>query len=206
MAKPDRLLLYPMANSKSFRRPRTPCPESRPPRPTRPPWCRASAPAADGEADAVGGEARARRRPRRERPPTEPRLLEVLARPDGLELRQLGHAVRPAADCLQAHRVGPRAGRHARRIYGPAAALRPCDRCMDRSHRPQAAHDRGRCSLRVDDRLRTPRVRLWAPLALVDLRGRVRLIDALHLLLRRGVRRDPEPRRFHRARYRQWPD
>src|SRR5207245_8402779 len=117
MAKPDRLLLYPMASSKSFRRPRTPCPESRPPRPTRPPWGRASAPAADGEADAVGGEARARRRPRRERLPTEPRLLEVLGGPDDLELRQLHHSVRAAAHRLQTHRIGDRPRRDARFVH-----------------------------------------------------------------------------------------
>jgi len=92
----------------------------------------------------AGAAARDRRRLRREKLPTEPRLLEVLARPDGLEL---GNSVTQFALPLivfKAHRLGARPGRHARRVHRAAVALRPRDRRMDRSHRPQAPHDRGR--------------------------------------------------------------
>jgi len=163
----------------------------------------ASALAGDGRrARRRGGQGQ--RRPRRERLPTEPRLLEVLARQT---VSNFGNSVTQFALPLIVFKLtGSALALAPRSPYTPRRSCSSASRsARDRSHRPQAL-------MIVVDLLSAVTIASvpsrpgWASLALVDLRRRVRLVDALDFLLRRGVRRDPEPRRFQRARYRQRPD
>ena len=74
----------------------------------------------------------------------ELRLQEVLGRPDDLEPRQLVHAVGRAAARLSTH---PLCGESRGRDGGdlpPLPPVRPSDRSVDGSRRPQARDDRAR--------------------------------------------------------------